>query len=754
MAQTFTAAAKQNPGRPGWLVEFRHPLKADAGGRLGKKTRKGLGTSDESEARRLVEELNQLLRDPSLQSIGAKATASAKFDPRVVDIFYSEIEPRSENAWAVRENNLPLPTRGQGYARVLLMGVPGAGKTTLIRQLIGSHPQRDRFPSTSVNRTTTFPMELVMKPGGYEAVTTFMSEHEARFEVEECVASAVIEGVSNPRKQVARAFLEKSDMRFRLKYLLGDIPEESTLNDYDPYEDDESSENDLLTPERTMVSSEEANVFQATVQSYLDRIMAISATQKASVEEALDVMLSHMPAEDRNAALDLIQEQAFESDEFIALVADILEELRAKFDFVGVGDFDKTTTGWPISWRCKADESERVGFIDDLRFFSGISVQSWGKLLTPLVNGMRVAGPFHPMWSVDQPRLVLFDTEGVGHKASATADLPDHVVSMLSAADVLLVIESAKNAMTNLATGKMLEAIVNAGQTQKLAVVFTHMDVVGGENLRGSAKFAHIFGGVRNVVENQVSKTVSSDASRYLLGHLEKSTFFLGKLDSYEARPARLELNKLLERLMEAQPPIFKPVAFPGYSSDKLAFAIQDAASVFREQWRVILGFKPHPDVTESHWQTIKALSRRYAEGWDDGFILQPTSNLLFSLSSAISKFLESPLDWTGNATDLEKRQTIDRIKALVNDKLPPLSSRRLRTLPKSNWVEAYSMRGRGSTLERRLRIEGIYERYVPVPDSRADKGVQEFLDEVKAVVQAAIEQVRQDVSKEQGTSP
>src|SRR2546426_8659417 len=33
--------------------------------------------------------------------------------------------------------------------------------------------------------------------------------------------------------------------------------------------------------------------------------------------------------------------------------------------------------------------SERSEFLSAVRFFSGISVRSWGKLLTPLVNGDR-----------------------------------------------------------------------------------------------------------------------------------------------------------------------------------------------------------------------------------------------------------------------------------------------------------------------------------------------------------------------------
>src|SRR5260370_7063660 len=68
---TFTASVRENPGRQFLVVEFRHPLRNDANNRRGKKIRKGLGTTDRSEADILVAQLNEVLRDESLWSVGA-----------------------------------------------------------------------------------------------------------------------------------------------------------------------------------------------------------------------------------------------------------------------------------------------------------------------------------------------------------------------------------------------------------------------------------------------------------------------------------------------------------------------------------------------------------------------------------------------------------------------------------------------------------------------------------------------------------
>ena len=93
----------------------------------------------------------------------------------------------------------------------------------------------------------------------------------------------------------------------------------------------------------------------------------------------------------------------------------------------------------------KKFDSERDAFLKAIRFFSDNHYQAWGKLLTPLVSSMRVAGPFKPNWADEPARLVLVDTEGLGHKADAAADLPEQTLPLLHEANVILLVESAKN---------------------------------------------------------------------------------------------------------------------------------------------------------------------------------------------------------------------------------------------------------------------------------------------------------------------
>src|SRR5260370_7690661 len=221
MLSTFTASVRENPGRQFLVVEFRHPLRNDSSNRRGKKIRKGLGTADWDEAERLVAQLNEVLGDESLWSVGARSEAVRRgFDARVLEIFYAELEPSSQNAKALREHALPLPERDSGYSRQLLIGVPGSGKTSLDRQLMGSHPKLDAFPPTSVNRTTTFPVETIFRPGDYTALATFLSEHESRFEIEDSLSAAIIPATPSNIEPTAHDFLAHAAIPSTLTSLL------------------------------------------------------------------------------------------------------------------------------------------------------------------------------------------------------------------------------------------------------------------------------------------------------------------------------------------------------------------------------------------------------------------------------------------------------------------------------------------------------------------------------------------------------
>jgi hypothetical protein len=400
-----------------------------------------------------------------------------------------------------------------------------------------------------------------------------------------------------------------------------------------------------------------------------------------------------------------------------------------------------------------APAAQRSEFLAAVLFFSDINRRRWGQLFTPLVNGVRVAGPFVPIWADPNrpPKFVLIDTEGLGHKANTTPDVPDHIIAHFAESDAILLVHKGDVPFT-FEGGKVLEAIGGAGQTAKTMMVFSRMDSVKGDNIKGwQAKRDYVFGGVRNVVDNQISKSLTPDVARFMLSQLERNSFYVGSLQEADPKAARAELSLLLERLISIVPPPVPAQAFPDYSYDLLVLALQKGVEGFRIPWRAYLGLQRRSDLQPLPWQSVKAVSRRYAEGFDDGYPIRPASNLLNTMTLAIGRFLENPVGWEGTPTPEERRIILDKIKESVSKDLRAFCVRQVRESPQPEWQQAYAFRGKGTTIDRALKIEALYERWVPVPADEVDDmlHVQKFIHAVKDLVKGAIEGTRDALAKD-----
>jgi energy-coupling factor transporter ATP-binding protein EcfA2 len=729
--------ASKSKGRQGWCVIFFHPLLRDVQGK-NRRVRRGLGTRDDAEADKLVEELNLLLSDQSYWSAAERERASREFDDRIVRAFYDDLKSQRQDAWESRDLVVPLPGPERGYSRVLLLGATGSGKTTLLRQLIGSHPINDRFPSTSTAKTTVFDTEIVLAEGPFRAVVSFLSREHTRYYVEECVLAAIVAQIegATPHEQIRR-LLTHAEQRFRLSYLLGTLQEK--------VEDDEEDDEDETAGEETSeIGEEEREALRNRLREFTNRIAVLGEESKASVSNTLNVDPKNLPPVEREAFQEILEGELQADENVQAIIDDLMDEIETKFDLINQGEVERDHTGWPVRWTFET--TDRTEVIRSLNKFSSNYAPNFGHLLTPLVQGLRVAGPFSPEWTEDGelPKVVIMDGEGLGHTPDTALSLPTHLTKRFDQSDVILLVD---NATQPVQAGAQLaiRSIVSAGYVPKLVVAFTHLDLVVGDNLpTASAKREHVQASLDNAI-HALEKSVSPATARALRRHLGERVFFLSRINeplSGGKGRTQSELVKMIKVFEKAILPPEPIEVRPVYDTANLVICVCMAADAFYKNWLARLGLAYESGVPAEHWTRIKALSRRFALQWADEYdTLRPVADLIQLLSERFEVFISNPREWQPQQPKEEEAQAaIDQVKQEVYKRLHNAISDRMFHQRLKEWDAAYLHRGPGSTRDRARDIRGIYEEAAPVPSEKPTSEAIEFLDKIRSLFREAAE--------------
>lgn len=752
MQKDSYSASKTRSNRPGWSISFRHPLRNDARGKPGLKMRRGLGTSDDGLADSMVSEMNKILGEPRWWNAAKRTEAAQRFSKPVVEAFYDEIQAGRSDPQAIREAEIPLPTKADGYSRVLFVGTTGAGKTSLLRQLIGSDPETDRFPSTAPAKTTIADIEVIQAECDFEAIVTFFTEFQIQANIEECVIDACMAVYSDATiDKVAERLLNHRDQKFRLSYVLGG------LRDSRPSDEDELSfdadETFESVDEEEGITDAEREKNKKVLERYLARVTKLTRAAAKSLENDLGIDVSKATGQDREAAEQIIEENLEallqQQESFHELVQDILDDVRSRFDIVQVGELRRGGSGWPESWLFRSDD--RRTFVEQIRWFSSNHWPQFGRLLTPLVEGIRVKGPFFPTFASGPSKIALIDGQGLGHTPDSSASVTTHVTKRFGQVDVILIVDNAQQPM-QAAPLSVLRTIAASGHHQKLAIAFTHFDQIKGKNLPTFAeKRTHVMASVLNALSN-LKEALGAPIVRTIEHGIDERCFMLGAVDRAIAKlPTsagnymREQYGALIRFCERAILPPAPPKACPIYDPTGISFAVQDAVNKFQQPWLARLGLATYSGIDKAHWSQVKALNRRIAGELDIEYgALQPVADFVARLSESISRFLDSPISWTRNRVDEQEEQAaIANIRRAVSANLHEFAIKRLVEAQLETWRLAYGgpeYLGTGSTFRRARAIRNIYDEAAPLPDAAMTTPSAAFLAEVRRIVVSAIE--------------
>lgn len=745
MEKRFVATLSRSQGRSAWAVIFRHPVRVDQStGKPGLRVRQGLGTSDEAEAHDLKDQLNQLLAEESFRSLPARAEAEKRFHRRVVEIFYHGMEPEQSDFGALRESIISLPTsKDSDYRRALLLGTTGAGKTTLLRQLIGTDPETERFPSTSTAKTTVHETEVVLAPGPYKAVVTFFPVDEVREHLNECISEAVLSAYRGDGDgEVLRKLLMHVNQRFRFNYVLGNGPQAAGTDD------DEDDEDDAAEPTQETAAdfALDLDATNALLTKTLTALRAIAARHG----DQLKTELGATDEKDQRVVDELFEEELDrrlrEDDEFHRISDELMDEIELRFSLLADGAVRRNKQGWPQSWSWETDD--RATFIKTVTRFSSNHSSRFGRLLTPLVNGVRVSGAFLPAWNNgQQPKLVLLDGEGLGHTPKSVAALSTSLTRRIESTDAIVLVDNAVQPMQAAPVAAMKE-MITSGSSSKLLLVFTHFDEVKGDNLpNAAAKEQHVLASAENVLSS-IGEELGPFAERALRGRLKDACFFVGGIDEdldASKKTHKRTIGQMQALLAAIHAIVEKPepvLAKPVYDRMNLVLAVKNAAESFHDAWWPRLGLDYKPGVSKEHWKRIWALSRRLSTpGLGDEYDnLKPVADLRKQLQDRLYVLLQNPLRWEPAEPndDEHKQQVFDGLANALSVKILDLATRRVRAERMPEWQSAFNQSGRGSSYARASIIgERIYERAAPIPDVTPSPDRNSFLHEVTAVVES-----------------
>ncbi len=739
----FKATLNRSKGRSSWCVIFSHPLRQKSDGKPGLRVRRGLGTTDDAEAQKLVDQLDEILSDQSMWSPGAKDAAERKYDKRIVDAFYDHLTPALHDSKKVRDDILPLPGKDGGYFKMLFLGTTGAGKTTILRQLIGTDPEKERFPSISPSRTTICDIEIITSPDIYRSVITFFPKEKVRHYIEECVIDAIMEHAdSEPTAKVAKRLLEHKDHRFRLSYLLGSmqllshVSNEEELSD----EDDEQEDEEFG---QILVSEEDRKQLSDKLKSYIERIQHLSDSSKETLIADLG-MSEEEAVKEWEDFQELLEYQLINDEGFHEVVDELIDDVEARFKYVDKGRMEFGQDGWPSYWMFNTENREE--FIPIVNRFSSNYAKNFGRLLTPLVDGMRISGPFKPVWwdGQDEPRYVLLDGEGLGHTSESASSISTATTKRYEDTDVILLVDNAAQPMQAPPLA-VLRSLVSSGHESKLITCFTHFDELKGDNLPDTtSKKAHVLYAIDGAIAG-VSKILGRNAESALKKATSDRVFFLSNIQNQlpeKARLTRSEFLKLLNSAEQVANPKYADEVTPVYDVANLVLCIQKATQDFHNPWRARLGLQSHTEYRKEHWARIKALSRRLGVlGEDEYHTLRPVADLIARLSEHLSLFLSEPLRWKPTSpSEDSKREAIDRVEREVFRLLHEFTSDRLFIKRVSQWSHAYyAHRGAGSTVHRAYDIRDIYNSAAPIPGEIPTSDANKFLNDVRQLVKDAI---------------
>ncbi len=308
--------------------------------------------------------------------------------------------------------------------KLYLLGDTGAGKTTIIRKVLGT--EESKFPTTRQTRTTVAPTEYVIREGyDFDISVILKPLSEIEGYVDEIVREAVTRYQKDKdKKKIVKNLRQTSDQRFRLYYLL-------------------------------------SKEFLETISNRIINLLPL-------VEQKVEGYKKDFPEDKEEMGIFLEFALNELENEYSSIVKDVISEIQKNSEAICDGEvLDSSLKVYQYS------NSDQLVFIDKCKKI----LSSEANSISPLIEYARIRGDLKAPWLPSDTEAVIIDGEGIGHNTKEAGQLSSRHYDYFYIADAILLIEESKKPFV--AGGKSaLKSICERGYKDKLLVLFTKLDEV------------------------------------------------------------------------------------------------------------------------------------------------------------------------------------------------------------------------------------------------------------------------------------
>ena len=534
--------------------------------------------------------------------------------------------------------------------RVYLLGDTGTGKTSLVRQILGT--KKESFPSVRQKRTTIAVTEyVIVAEGPYTAAMLLKSPDELRRNVVEILEDTLYitykankDGRLDP-DQVVENLEESPDERFKLKYLVPDNKREE-------------------------YAREIVETFLPLLDSWIEQ---------------------NFPDEDE---IDQVFELALEE----GLKSELATFQERILDFVAGRVRDVSGSALENGY-ILIEEKNRSEFIARLKTILAAESGS----LSPVISHARVRGPMSADWlSETKLEIVLIDGEGIGHDTREDKALLSRHLDYFYVSDQIVLVEDAEKPFNGGGKGA-ISGIVNNGYLSRFALSFCRLDRVDADTRNSQVR--EVDRGLRNVLNALSEQCISIEKHK-----LERT--YIGDLDKEIPDPSSIqEILSLLQSAQRKASATRERFVRPTYDYELVSAFLDRATQAFRELWDDYLFGRRSP---KKPWQTVKAFNRRMVGREDGYKSLQPISELHAEIMKYLNTFFATPANWDVEVTERLRQSSIDRLRQEFAQLLKELIREALLAEKHGDWEASLELSGRGSTYTRANKIERIISDVAP----------------------------------------